>query len=217
MNIAAPATSGSRDFVVSNDVQRSAKEPWLRDGQQYRQSLRDGRHVILGRRDIADVTTEPSLATAVDTLATYFDAQMAPETQDFLTTVDPATANRFSTAWLVPRSADDLKRYDVMIRHSTTLTFGVFGRPPDYGPVKAVSFVAWNHLIREKDPEALGKIERFLQAGRENHLVSADVIIDVQANRKLPMPDRAGRLRVVEERKDGVVLCGAKAGNSVLA
>jgi 4-hydroxyphenylacetate 3-monooxygenase len=217
MNIVTPVQDGARHFLVGKQVARSAGQPWLRDGKHYRQSLRDGRHVILGGRDVADVTAEPSLGTAIETLGSYFDAQVAIETQDLLTTVDPATGNRFSTAWLVPRSIDDLKRYDAMIRHSTTLTFGVFGRPPDYGPVKAVSFVAWNHLIKEKDPEALGKIEHFLQTGRENNLVSSDVIIDVQANRKLPMPDRQARLRVVEERKDGVVLCGAKAGNSVLA
>ena len=213
-----PATpDASKQFVVNKAIQTNSDQPWLRNGAQYRDSLRDGRHVILSGRDVADVTAEPSVARAVDTLASYFDAQVDPATKDLLTTVDPATGKRFSTAWLVPRSVDDLKRYDAMIRHSTTLTFGVFGRPPDYGPVKAVSFVAWNHLIREKDPEALGKIENFLRVGRENNLVSADVIIDVQASRKLAMPDRAARLRVVEERRDGVILCGAKAGNSVLA
>lgn len=217
MDLARTASGAPSDFVVNKAIDPDPRQPWLRNGAQYRESLRDGRHVILSGRDVEDVTGEPALARAVDTLASYFDAQVDPATQDLLTTADPATGQRFSTAWLVPRSIADLKRYDAMIRHSTTLTFGVFGRPPDYGPVKAVSFVAWNHLIREKDPDALSKIENFLRAGRENNLVSADVIIDVQASRKLAMPDRAARLRVVEERRDGVVLCGAKAGNSVLA
>ena len=217
MNQAACILDPARDFIVNKSVDTGLSQPWLRNGEQYRQSLRDGRQVILGARDVADVTAEPSLKTAVDTLATYFDAQVNPTTEDVMTTVDTVTGKRYSTAWLVPKSIDDLKRYDAMIRHSTLLTFGVFGRPPDYGPVKAVSFVAWNHLIKKQDPEALGKIENFLRVGRENNLVSADVIIDVQANRKLAMPDRAARLRVVEERKDGVILCGAKAGNSVLA
>ncbi len=217
MNAFAEAIVPANDYVLNKAVDKSPKDPWLRNGEQYKQGLRDGRHVILGARDVADVTAEPSLRTGIDTLASYFDAQIDPVTQELMTTVDLSAGKRYSTAWLVPKSIDDLKRYDAMIRHSTTLTFGVFGRPPDYGPVKAVSFVAWNHLIRKQDPEALGKIENFLRAGRENNLVSADVIIDVQANRKLVMPDRAARLRVVEERRDGVILSGAKAGNSVLA
>jgi hypothetical protein len=43
------------------------------------------------------------------------------------------------------------------------------------------------------------------------------VIIDVQVDRKMPMAERPSRLRVVEERKDGIVVSGAKAGNSVMA
>src|SRR5262249_4008738 len=129
----------------------------------------------------------------------------------------PESGQRISTAWMVPRTIADLWRYDEMIKCSTAMTFGVFGRPPDYGPVKAISFVAWNHLIRKQEPEALPKILNFLKVGRENNLISADAIIDVQVDRKLPMSERASRLRVVEERKDGIVVSGAKAGNSVMA
>jgi len=205
------------DFVVSKPVGRAANDPNLRTGAQFVESLRDGRAVIAGGRDIPDVTAEPWLRRGIDTLAHYFDAQRDPATRDLLTTIEPETGERISTAWLVPRSIEDLRRYDRMIRFSTEQTFGVFGRPADYGSVKAISFVAWNHLIRKTEPEALDKILNFLRVGQRNNLVSADIIIDIQANRKLPMPERAGRLRVVEERRDGVLVSGAKAGNSVLA
>lgn len=217
MTSVAIEASPHGDFVVGRAVPRSGKDPNLRTGAQYRESLRDGRRVVQGGRDVEDVSEEPSLRRGIDTIARCFDGQFAPETRDQVTTVDPETGERFATAWLVPRTIDDLKRYDALMKFSTFLTFGVFGRPPDYGPVKAISFVAWNHLIRQKEPEALDKILNFLRVGRRHNLVSADVIIDVQANRKLAMPEQAGRLRVVEERKDGVVLSGAKAGNSVLA
>jgi 4-hydroxyphenylacetate 3-monooxygenase len=210
-------TKDSREFVVNKAIPRTGADPNLRTGAQFRESLRDGRHVVVEGRDVADVTQEPTLARGIDQLATYFDAQLAPETRDKLTTIEPETGERISTAWLVPRTIEDLWRYDEMIKCSTSLTFGVFGRPPDYGPVKAISFVAWNHLIRKGEPEALGRILNFLKVGRENNLTSADVIIDVQVDRKLPMAQRASRLRVVEERKDGIVISGAKAGNSVLA
>jgi aromatic ring hydroxylase len=209
--------SKHRDFVVGKIIAKPAQDPWLRSGQDYRESLNDGRHVIIGNKDIADVTVEPTLRRGIETISQYFDAQRNPAARDVLTTIDPESGERCSTAWLVPRTIGDLKRYDAMIKYSTFLTFGIFGRPPDYGPVKAVSFVAWNHLIRKEEPEALDKIVNFLRVGREHNLTSADIIIDVQTNRKLPMPERPGRLRVVEERRDGVVLCGAKAGNSVLA
>lgn len=203
--------------LVSRAVGHAEGEVNLRTGAQYRESLRDGRVVLLGGREVEDVTAEPCLRRGIDTLARYYDDQLEPESRDVLTSLDPETGARFSTAWLVPQSIADLKRYDAMIRHSTYQTFGVFGRPPDYGPVKAISFVAWSHLIRGNEPEALDKMSRFIEIGKRNNLLSADVIIDVQSDRSVPIPDRPSRLRVAEERRDGVVLTGAKAGSSVFA
>jgi aromatic ring hydroxylase len=214
---AAIRARGRPDYIVSKQVPRGDHDPYLRTGASFRESLRDGRHVVVNGRDVEDVTREPTLARGIDLLARYFDAQHAPETRDQLTSLDPESGERISTAWMVPRTIADLWRYDEMIKCSTALTFGVFGRAPDYGPVKAISFVAWNHLIRREEPEALPKILNFLRVGRQNNLTSADVIIDVQVDRKLPMTERASRLRVVEERKDGIVVSGAKAGNSVMA
>lgn len=205
------------EHLVGKPVGSAPGEPNLRSGEHYRESLRDRRVVILNGREVADVTSEPTLRRGIDTMARYYDAQLDAESQEALTTVDPDTGERFSTAWLVPRSVADLRRYDTLIRHSTYQTFGVFGRPPDYGPVKAISFIAWNHLICGNEPDALARMTRFIEIGRRNNLLSADVIIDVQANRKLPIPERPSRLRVVEERRDGVVLTGAKAGSSVFS
>lgn len=60
-------------------------------------------------------------------------------------------------AWLVPRTVEDLWSYDEMIKCSTEMTFSLFGRPPDYGTVKAISFVAWTHLVSKDEPEALAR------------------------------------------------------------
>jgi 4-hydroxyphenylacetate 3-monooxygenase len=216
---AAPAADRPADlpYIVSKPVARDAAEPNLRTGAQFRCSLRDNRRVVIDGRDVADVTEEPTLRRGIDTLARYYDAQHAPATRDLLTCIDPDTGERISTAWLVPRSIEDLWRYDRLIKASTALTFGNFGRPVDYGSVKAISFVAWDHLIRPDEPDAHGKIMNFLRTGARHNLLSADVIIDVQVDRKMPMAERASRLRVVEERKDGIVVSGAKAGNSVMA
>lgn len=205
------------DYIVGRPVVRSHGEPSLRSGADFVASLRDGRKVIIDGRDIDDVTQEPTLKRGIESIAGYFDAQFDPATRDDITIVDRETGERSSTAWLVPRTKDDLRRYDRMIRHSTYRTFGVFGRPADYGPVKAISFVAWNHLISKREPDAIHKVNRFLDIGRRNNLTSADLIVDVQANRKLGPAEVRGRVRVVEERRDGIVVSGAKAGSSVLA
>jgi aromatic ring hydroxylase len=209
-----PATA---DFIVSKPVAANKEEPNLRNGSQFAESLRDGRSVILDGRDVEDVTREPTLKRGIDTLAGYYDAQFDAASRDALTTVDEDSGERTSTAWLVPMTKEHLWQHERMMEWSTYHTFGVFGRPPDYGPVKAVSFVAWNHLIGKDEPDGIHKIRKFLEVGRANNLTSADVIVDVQANRKLEVADFKAPLRVVEERRDGVIVSGAKAGNSVMA
>ena len=206
-----------RDFLINKSVTPGVGgDECLRTGEQYRESLRDGRRVIVDGEEVDDVTSHPGLKAGIDTFASLFDAQFEPGSRDVTTTVDPATGRRIATGWVVPRSRDDLTRHDAMIKFSTYHTFGVFGRPPDYGPVKAIGFLAYRHLIEKDEPEAIEKIERFLAIGSSANLISADVIIDVQANRKLAGHEMPGRLRVVEERPDAVVVYGAKAGNTMM-
>ena len=205
------------DFLINKVVAPGVGENGcLRTGEQYRESLRDGRRVIVDGEEVEDVTIHPGLKAGIDTFASLFDAQFDPSSRDVTTTVDSATGRRIATGWLVPRSRDDLVRHDAMIKFSTYRTYGVFGRPPDYGPVKAIGFLAYRHLIEKDEPEAIEKIERFLDVGSRANLISADVIIDVQANRKLAGHEMPGRLRVVEERADAVVVYGAKAGNTMM-
>jgi 4-hydroxyphenylacetate 3-monooxygenase len=205
----------AREWLVGHEVERT--DPCLRTGAQFIESLRDTRHVVLGGRDVKDVTAEPVLRQGIDTLAGIFDLQFDPAGREALTSIEPRSGKRIATGWLVPRSKADLERHLATIKATTLHTFGVFGRPPDYGPVKAIGFLAFNHLVKQQEPEALEKIERFVAIGQMHNLVSADIIIDVQTSRKLPMPEQQGRLRVIEERKDGVIVSGVKAGNSVMA
>ena len=213
----ARAVSGAGDFLVGKPVDHAPDHPNLRSGAQFKESLRDGRRVIVDGRAVDDVTAEPTLARGIDTLAGLFDAQLDPKHAEVTTSIDAETGERIATGWLVPYSRDDLWRHVEMVRFSTFRTFGEFGRPPDYGPVKAIGFMAFHHIIKRAEPEAQDKIIHFLRTGQRNNLISGDIIIDVQANRKTPMPEQAGRLRVVEERADGVVVAGAKAGNTVMA
>ncbi len=209
--------SGEGNYLIGKPVARDPDHPNLRSGAQFKESLRDGRRVIVDGREVDDVTAEPTLARGIDTLAGLFDAQLDAKHAEVTTSIDAETGERIATGWLVPYSRDDLWRHVEMVRFSTFHTFGEFGRPPDYGPVKAIGFIAFHHIIKRAEPEAQEKIMRFLRTGPRNNLISGDIIIDVQANRKTPMPEHAGRLRVVEERADGVVVAGAKAGNTVMA
>ena len=185
-------------------------EPHLKTGAQYIESLRDGRYVVHRGELIEDVPSHPIYARSTAVIASLFDAQLDPETQDITTYVEPETGRRFSTGWLIPRNKDDLERRRRLLEFSTDRTLGIFGRPPDYGPTLAMGFLAAMHKIEEKHPEAPEKITRFIDFGRDNNLMSTDLIADAQANRTLPASQNPGRLRCVERRSDGIVVYGSK-------
>lgn len=202
------------------DTAPSTTSPYLMDGAGYRASLRDGRRVVNAAGQVVeDVTAEPGLAAGVDTIAAYYDAQHAPGTRDLLTYVDDELGERVSVAWMAPRSKDDLHRRHEVLRWSTWQSFGVFGRPPDYGPLVPIGFLSIADLVAQVDPSGAGvrNVEAFIRWGRRHNLVSADLVADVQSDRRVPVSEKAGRLRAVRETGEGIYVYGAKPCSSVAA
>ena len=61
-----------RDFLVSHSVApNDGEDACLRNGVRYRQSLRDGRRVIMDGDVVEDVTSHPGLEAGIDTFATF--------------------------------------------------------------------------------------------------------------------------------------------------
>jgi 4-hydroxyphenylacetate 3-monooxygenase len=185
-------------------------ETFMLNGDGYKESLRDGRRVILNGREVEDVTAEPAFAPAIESWAELFDLQFDPEHQDITTFVDDKLNARVSASWLVPRDVSDLRRRRELLNFATDRTLGVFGRPPDYGPTFSMGFLAEEHRIEEREPGASEKIQAFLKDATKRNLTSADLVTEAQADRSLPASQNPGRLRVVEHRPDGVVLYGSK-------
>ncbi|WP_046178126.1 4-hydroxyphenylacetate 3-hydroxylase N-terminal domain-containing protein [Domibacillus tundrae] len=198
------------------DVLSKGSEPHLMTGEQYKESLRDGRRVIDAQGNkIADVTTHPALKRGIDNLAKIYDSQFDPETRDITTFVSPEDGKRYSTGWLVPKTKEDLKRRREMLRLSTYHTFGVFGRPNDYGSMMAMGFLSIIDKIEKENAEYAENVRRFVEFSQKHNVISADLIPDVQTDKNLPPAQKKGTLRVVEERPDGIVLSGAKPCGSV--
>ncbi len=179
-------------------------------GEDYKASLRDGRRVIFNGDLVEDVTAHPAFAPAINAWAELFDAQHDPATRDITTFVDPTLGRRVSAGWLVPRAPSDYRRRRALANLGTDRTFGIFGRPPDYGPTFSLGFLAEETRIEEREPGASAKIHSFIEYATRRNLTSADLVTEAQADRSLPSSENPGRLRCVERRPDGIVLYGAK-------
>jgi 4-hydroxyphenylacetate 3-monooxygenase len=203
---------------LTDSIQTGAEgDRYVLTGDRYRESLRDGRHVVADGEDVADITVHPSFRRAVDNLAEFFDAQYDPATRDVLTFVEPDSGERFSTSWLVPRGREDLLRRREALKISTYHTLGTFGRPPDYGSTIAMGYLSILDRFEAADPRLARNVERFIERAARQNAICADVLAEPQSDRTVPNAEKPGRLRVVEERSDGVVLYGAKAVGSVAA
>ena len=60
----------------------------IRTGEQYRESIRDGREVWINGERVADVTTHPSFRPLVDIRARIYDMAHDPATSDVMAYTD---------------------------------------------------------------------------------------------------------------------------------
>src|ERR1700745_1539884 len=79
----------------------------LRTGQDYMESLRDGREMWIDGERVADVTTHPAFAPVVNVRARIYALAREDGTRALLTYTDDETAERCATISRPPRSRDD--------------------------------------------------------------------------------------------------------------
>jgi 4-hydroxyphenylacetate 3-monooxygenase len=151
-------------------------------------------------------------------LAETFDAQFSAELAETMTFVDEGGA-RVSRSWQVPRTPEDLVARRKLIEYTTLKTAGSYGRPPDLAPLVAVGLFARKPLFeRSKGSiDFADNIVRYIEHGRRNNIIAAEVLADPQADRSAGSAASAGLLRVVAREKGGVRLRGAKSVGSLAA
>src|SRR5665213_1431720 len=100
-------------------------------GARYIESLRDGREVYIDGTRVNDVTVHPAFKDMIGELARCYDLQNSAEYRDEMTFADPGSGVRTSVSWLLPRSAEDLKRKRRNSELWNAFTWGQLGRSPD--------------------------------------------------------------------------------------
>lgn len=203
---------------ASMTLAHEAKEGCLRTGKEYVESLRDGRRVWTGGQEVEDVTANPVLGPGISLLAETFDAQFDPALREVTTIVGDDGA-RTSRSWQLITKPEDFVERRKLIEYTTLKTAGSFGRPPDLAPLIAVGLYARRPIFENasQDVDFSRNIDAYIEYGRRNNIIAAEVLADPQADRSAGSSASKGLLRVVERRKDGVILRGAKSVGSIAA
>jgi len=181
----------------------------IRRGEQFLESLRDGRQVWLRGEKVDDVTTHPALAGFAKSLAEIYDLQHDPAHQEQLTMKSPSTGEVVSLGYLLPRSTEDLIRVRHMTEFLQRRCGGVAARLPHYMATMLVALYDLREILGQEDPAFASNIVQFFEYCRENDLCLTVAFGDPQRPQNRPSTDFEF-LKVVERRPDGIIIKGCK-------
>ena len=181
----------------------------IRRGEEYLESLRDGRRLWLMGQRVEDVTTHPALAGCARSVAEVYDLQHDVAHHELLTFPSPGTGKPVSRAYLVPQSVDDLSRQRRMYEYLVRRAGGVAARLPQHLATVVLGLYDIRELLSQEDPAFAEHVTRYFEYCRENDQSIATVFSDPLHHRNHPA-SRQEPLRVTARRPDGIVVRGAK-------
>lgn len=194
---------------------------FLKSGEAFKQSLRDDRTVIYQGEQVEDVTTHFSTAGGIAQVAQIYDEQLAGANDDLLT-YRRADGYLASSAYMAPRSKDDLAQRRRAIRHVAQKTWGTHCRSLDMIASFSVGMLGYIPTFQKKCPEYAENIAAYHDYAERNSLYLSEAIVDPQGYRArstgtaldLPAPDRAV-MRITRENERGIWISGIKGVGTV--
>lgn len=177
-------------------------------GDEYLESLRDGREVWINGERVKDVTTHPAFRNGARSVARLYDALRDPDKSHILTTPTSTGNGGFTHPFFRPaRTVDDMVADQAAIAEWARMMHGFMGRTPDYkaglygGMELNSSFFtpfeenarSWHRLMQERMPYV------------------AHAIVNPPVDRNLP-PDEVSDVfvHVEDETDSGLIVSGAK-------
>jgi 4-hydroxyphenylacetate 3-monooxygenase len=176
-----------------------------RTGAQYLESLHDGRHVVIDGERVADVTAHPAFRRSVRAFARLYD--LTHEHPDVM------TKNGHNTAFLIPRTRDDLVARRKAIRLWAASSFGFLGRSPDHLASLFAGLASTPDVLAKGGQEFADNAVRTYERMRDEDLYCSYVIINPQVDKSRSASNQEEDLLfagVHKELDDGFVVRGAK-------
>ncbi len=182
----------------------------IRTGQQYRDSIRDGRRIWVNGERVDDVTTHPQFKPLVDIRARIFDMQHEAAHQELMTVVEDGERNALGSA--LPYSQDDWWAKRRATDHMLNEIGGVVTRVGDETVGEMWSLYDGQDVLNEVDPQFGKNIKAHITRVLREDPFHVSANTDPKGDRsKAPQdqdPDML--LHVVKETDAGIVVRGAK-------
>ncbi|HPV42883.1 MAG TPA: 4-hydroxyphenylacetate 3-hydroxylase N-terminal domain-containing protein, partial [Spirochaetota bacterium] len=186
----------------------------MKTPQEYIDSLRKLNLVVymFGKR-VENVVDDPIIRPSMNAVALTYALAMKPEYEEIMTATSHVTGKKINRFTHIHRSVDDLVRKSKMGRLLGSLTGCCFQRCVGMDALNALSMTTFD-IDAKYGTEYNRRFLKYLEYVQENDLVCDGAMTDPKGDRSLAphqQKDPDLFLRVVEERKDGIVVRGAKA------
>ena len=186
----------------------------MRTGAEYIESVSKLKPTLYHRgQKIDSMVDHPSLKWPIKVVAQIYDWCLDPQYQDILTTVSPIINDRVDRFLHVFGSVDDLLARQKQMRFLQTHLGGCAVKCTQLGIVNALYSTTYD-MDEELGTNYHQRFVDYLRYMQQNDLLVTGAMMDAKGDRSLTasqQPDPDMYLHIVEERKDGVVVRGAKA------
>jgi 4-hydroxyphenylacetate 3-monooxygenase len=191
----------------------------IRAGKELLQSLRDDRQLFIDGERVADVTADPRLAAAAQSLAELYDLQHDAALVERMTFPSPSSGERVGLSFIEPRSVDDLIHRRDMVKIWADATCGMFGRSPDYMNIFVTAFASAAEEFGRKDESFADNIRNYYEYVREHDICMTHTLINPQVDRSRPVEKQEKDLaaKIVKETDRGIVIRGARMVSTLAA
>jgi 4-hydroxybutyryl-CoA dehydratase / vinylacetyl-CoA-Delta-isomerase len=167
----------------------------MKTGEQYKESLKDGRATYLDGKRVSDPATEPRLQVSVDVAADVYDSFYS---------ADPGASNPI---YVMPRSIPEFnERRQMLAKGKSDMTLGTTG-------VILLTLATAAPELAKLNPGYRECIYEYIDYVRRNDLRCAESITDAKGHRKLrpnKQSDPDFYVHVVDRTSDGVYISGCK-------
>ncbi|HSA81377.1 MAG TPA: 4-hydroxyphenylacetate 3-hydroxylase family protein [Geminicoccaceae bacterium] len=184
----------------------------LRTGDDYRNSLRDGRAVWIEGERVEDVPSHPAFKPIVDARARIYDLAHELAVREILTLADPASGERRLVAHRLPRTPADWLAKRAAVDATLDQLGGVVTRVGDETVGELWSLYDGQDVLNEVDPRFADHIRDHVERVERSDVFHVSANTDPKGDRsKRPQeqdPDML--LHAVRETDAGIVVRGAK-------
>ena len=177
-------------------------------GQEYLDSLRDGREVYIYGERVKDVTVHPAFRNAARTIARLYDALHDANTKDALTCpTDTGSGGYTHKFFRVAHSREDLIGQRDAIAHWARMSYGWMGRTPDY-KASLMNTLGANFAFYDKFAD---NAKRWYQRAQDHVLFMNHAIVNPPVDRAKAADQVKDVFITIQKETDaGIYVSGAK-------